>query len=73
MCRADWVTIRCSLRMRSGLLIRLGLGLVVGRRGCGLGWSLGRMLREGERREGMLILRLMFVFGRHEEILTGYT
>jgi hypothetical protein len=32
------------------------------------------MLREGERRGGMLILKsVLFVFGNHEETLTGYT
>lgn len=54
VCRDGWGTIRCSLRRRSGRGVRRGLGLVGGRRGCGLGWSLGRMLRGGGRRGGML-------------------
>lgn len=72
--RDDWGTIRCSLRRRSGRGVRRGLGLVGARRGCGLGWSLGKTLRGGERRGGMLILESVVVFDKgHEGNFTGYT
>lgn len=67
VCRGDWGTIRCSLRRRSGRAVRRGLGLVGGRRGCGLGWSLGRMWREGERREGMLRVELVVFMPGHSQ------